>query len=105
MNCNISNDSVYFVSQYRTIAQGLSIIPTKNQEQDSWGVVSWFDKFNAYLRTIELKEAPVISNKSYKLLTIDNIPLKFKYINMKVYNKTVKPLLLDQPNLKNDEAI
>jgi len=110
MNDPISNEAAYYISElntqqpfYNPIAQGISIIETPGEEY--WGIVSWFDKIAAYLRTVEIQTAPVITGESYEIVDTDGRIVKFNYIDKDVYNDKIKSILPMAPDLIDSNDI
>ena len=104
---NISSDAAYYISElnaqhlcYNPLAQGLTIVKTPGQ--DYWGIVSWFDKIAAYMQTIEIQAAPIITERSYQILDMKGRHIQFNYISKHIYDTKIKSLLPHAPDLLDD---
>lgn len=85
------------------IAEGLSIVEKRSDSR--WGIISWFDKVAAYMRTIEIIAPPTIVNSTYEIKDENRYTYRFELVNKNLYDKIVRKLIPGSPDLPSDERV
>jgi hypothetical protein len=89
------------------IAQGFVAAYQPDDKGRRWGVLSWFDKINSNMRSIEIKAPPTVDSekKLYEATSVEDITYRFRYLDKIIYDRTVSMLSPFFPPLEDDTAV
>lgn len=94
-------------TQVNPLAQGLTISKDTSTEPVSY-IVSWFDKLNISMRSIDSPKKPEQpDDHTYKVIINDaaSFYYVFQLIDKKIYDQVSRSILLNPPDFKNDQEI